>query len=135
MKRVMLISLLLVIFAVEGISLTQAEEGSLYAVFNITINLFREPATEAEQKNIFTITVAYPGSPSQAITIQSQSAHNVLYFLDDRFEAEFKAVTLPFSFKRNFRGQSPGVHTVRIDIEDGNDNVLATSMVTFEVIR
>jgi len=82
-----------------------------------------------ERKNIFTIHVfTDPAIPS------ASAVYNILYYLDERYETEFKNERLPFSFKRNLRGQESGRHEIRVDMEtlDGK-TVLSTEKITVYV--
>lgn len=96
--------------------------------FAIAVNVSEDVLIESGQGNIFTIEVAFAQNSGS-----SSEQYNVLYFIDDRFEEEFKGQGLPFSFKRNLKGQRAGAHTMRIDVEDPSGNVLSSSSVSVDV--
>ena len=129
MKKIMMMVVFFVSLNAINYGIFNTQSVDALNTFNITVKLTREPATDIERQDIFTITVDYA-----APAATSGQTYNILYFLDDRFEEEFKAQSLPFSFKRNLRGQNTGTHTVRIDIEDNQDHVLASSTVGVDVL-
>lgn len=92
--------------------------------FPIKLQMIREPLDEkgTDTTNIYTIQVDYAG-PKGVVP----QPCTIIYFLDDRFEEEFKNQALPFFFRRDFKGQLPGQHVIRIEIEDAKENNLATA--------
>ncbi|VAW47767.1 hypothetical protein MNBD_GAMMA03-1550 [hydrothermal vent metagenome] len=65
----------------------------------------------------------------------AETQYLILYFCDDQFIKEYKNQTLPYSFLINLAGKTVGTHEIRIDIEDGNDNVLASETISVNVVR
>lgn len=59
----------------------------------------------------------------------------ILYYLDGHFVEKFSSQTLPFSFKRNFSGQTTGVHEIKIEIEGANEEILASGKIKLEVVN
>lgn len=78
--------------------------------------------------NIYTIEV------SALAGAESNKEYLIVYYLDGRFEEDFSA-TLPYSFKRNFKGHVAGQHEIKIDIEDGQNNILATQTMIINVVK
>jgi hypothetical protein len=97
------------------------------AALGILVDAVKTTVINNASNKIFTVTVR---SLEESQTLSGPL--KVLYYLDDRFEEEYTVDVLPFSFQRNLAGQLSGVHTIRIDIEDGGENVLARQ--TTEVI-
>jgi hypothetical protein len=59
--------------------------------------------------------------------------YTVIYFLDGQPLSQWTQQTIPFSFKRNFKGLEPGEHTIKIDVEDANNTVVATDSIRINV--
>lgn len=59
----------------------------------------------------------------------------VVYHLDEKPITQFDDVTLPFSFKRNFKGISEGEHTVKIEIQDLDGTTLAFEETKIMVVK
>jgi hypothetical protein len=55
----------------------------------------------------------------------NSNAYNIIYYLDDIFQDQFKNQTLPFVFKKNFKGQRTGKHVIRIVLEDQKETQVA----------
>ncbi len=135
MSSIRQIIVLIVMIASAGIAnLSYAQTSALSPVeavvtFPIKVQFVKEPVDEkgTDTTNIYTIQIYYAdrkGVPAQPYTI--------IYFLDGRFEVDFKNQTLPFSFKRDFKGQSPGRHVIRIEIEDVSENNLASATLEMD---
>ncbi len=133
MKKVMVAGLVL-IFGLISISLVitdsqakekdrsiQAKEKSSRADLRgvrLNIDKMKRDELGTDVQNIFVITVDPIGS--------SQSTYTVIYYLDDLFVEEFKGRTLPFTFRRNLKGVTRGAHTIKVEIENDNNDIVAT---------
>jgi hypothetical protein len=79
--------------------------------------------------NIYQFTVSLQDTPAV-----DKTPYTIVYYFDDQPSWQWVNQTLPFSFQRNFKGLPAGNHTVKIDIEDQNNNVVGTDSVTINVI-
>ena len=61
-------------------------------------------------------------------TADENTLYAVVYFLDNRPVEVFKRVTLPFTFKRDFRGISDGGHTLSFKVVDRDGKTGAASV-------
>ncbi len=120
MKKLFVVLLLCSI----GVNLAVAQ-----TTFGIKLQAVRTSDTAPQRVNIFNFTVDYADSTA----IDKTKKYSVRYFLDNRFDGEFKNQVIPFSFTRNFRGQAAGSHEVKIEVEDSGKNVLASGVVSVKV--
>ncbi len=100
--------------------------------FSLKVELIKEPPDDkgTDVANVYTIRIQ--GVDSKAA---SQQAFTFLYYLDGRFAGKFSSQTLPFSFKRNFSGQTTGVHEIKIEIEGAGEEILASGKIKLEVVN
>ena len=80
-------------------------------------------------ENIYTITVDYSGSRAEGKT------YNILYYLDGVYVEEFKGLMLPYSFTRNFKGQTDKAHEIRIDLEDKKLRIVGRQVASVNVVH
>lgn len=93
---------------------------------SLTLQQMREDDRGTDVSNIYTISVDYTNQNNEG------GIFNLMYFEDGRYVQEFKGITLPFSFSRNYKGLTQGAHEVRIDLEDMDLRIVGrkTSTVT-----
>ena len=98
--------------------------------FPISLELINEAKDDkgTDVSNIYNLTVNF-ADPIYA----NDNLYTIMYFVDDRPLEEFKGQRLPYSLKRNYKGLEDGDHQVKIDVEDGKGNVLATKTATVHV--
>ena len=113
-----------------NVTAAQAADTAVLLPLSIQIQATRDIAAESSDKNIFTVKVDTKAAASSEL-------RDILFYVDGRFEAEFKDQALPFSFKRNLRGQAVGRHEFRVDIVDASnpEKVLGRDSVVVEVTR
>lgn len=113
--------------------ITGAAHAQTAAVKQLNLKLTAErPARDAkgtDETNIYRFTVNLTEK-----TAADPTPYTIIYFLDDQPIEQWLNQTLPFSFERNFKGLNAGPHTIKIDIEDANNTVIATDSVTINVI-
>lgn len=78
--------------------------------------------------NIYTVLIKNEGEAISA-------PYAIVYFLDGKVTEVFRNQPLPFSFKRNFKGQAPGRHELKIVIEGANDMVIDSDSVNVDVVK
>ncbi len=139
MTRILFLVICGLIFVLNGVRVQAAvpESNIIQEALQITpqIEIYLsqngDDIKEPKRKNIFTIHVVYP-SDYQGNT---ESRYRILFYLDGRVDIKFENQGLPLTFAQNFRGQLPGRHEIRIDLEDlAGLNVLATKTIAVEVI-
>jgi len=59
----------------------------------------------------------------------------ILYYLDGVIAAEFNEQSLPFSFKRNFKGNKNGAHNIKIEVLDAVGNLVRQENFSIIVAR
>lgn len=98
--------------------------------FPITLNLDKEPKDTrgTDVTNIYNLTVSF-ADPKYS----SENLYTIMYFVDNLPLEEFKGQRLPFILKRNYKGLVEGNHQIKVDVEDGKGNVLATNTTTVHV--
>ena len=74
------------------------------------------------QQEIYTLSVSLAGQTAPR-------TYHVAYDLDGVYRKEFQNQTVPFLFNDNFSGLAPGDHTVKVDLDDANNRVVATQTV------
>ncbi len=123
------------ICAAQGISYAQTKvsektQGKLYSNFPIVLSIKQadEDQVGTDVENTYIVSADF-----QSNQYRNKNAYTIMYILDSMPLAEFKNQTLPFSVTRNYTGLLDGVHQVRIDVEDGNGHVLATSTIPVTV--
>lgn len=79
--------------------------------------------------NIYTFTVDYQGKQLKA------DVYNVLYYLDGNYVEEFKNQKLPFTIKRDFRGQLDGAHEIRFDLETSDLKIIGRQKTVINVLH
>jgi len=112
-----------------AIFLTMVTLWSIVAYADIAIDVkarINHDLAKFEQK-IYTVSVEGQDKKAPA------SQYLVLFFLDDVFVREFQNQTIPFSFDVNLDGQLEGSHDIRIDVEDGHDNILASATTRINI--
>ncbi len=95
---------------------------------SIIIELLKEPADDkgTDVTNVYEVKVF-------DMTGQASQQYSVVYLFDGRVMEVFKNQNLPFSFKRNFKGQTRGSHEIKIIIEAPGDFLVASQTMTMEV--
>lgn len=111
-----------------------AEESSpvIWTTFPIHLTAVAEPSsgTTSDANNIYTLTVDFADAK-----YSNNNKYTLMYFEDSRPLQEFKDQTLPFTFKRNYKGLLSGDHEIKIDVEYGKGTVLATQTTTIRVVH
>ena len=100
--------------------------------FPIILNLDKESKDQrgTDVANIYNLTVNFADAQ-----YANDNPYTIMYFVDDRPLEEFKGQRLPFVLKRNYKGLAEGDHQIKIDVEDGKGDVLATAAATVHVHR
>ncbi len=105
----------------------------LYAqsVIPVTLNLVQEEPDKkgTDITNIYTVEI----QADQPADVEGRT-FEIVYFLDDIVIQRFDQQTLPFSFKRNYKGKKPGAHKIRVELLDENGNKVAQKSVTVNVV-
>ena len=98
--------------------------------FPIRLDLINEPKDDkgTDVSNIYNLAVNFADAQ-----YANDNLYTILYFIDNRPLEEFKGQRLPFSLKRNYKGLEDGSHQIKIDVEDGKGNVLASNTATVHV--
>ena len=96
----------------------------------IQVELVQMPHDDAgtDVRNIYTISIKNTGGELKA-------PYAIVYILDGEPLEIFRNQPLPFSFKRNFKGQTPGRHEIKIIIEGQNELFLASQAVNVDVVK
>ncbi|MBZ0165888.1 MAG: hypothetical protein K8I00_03705 [Candidatus Omnitrophica bacterium] len=99
---------------------------------DIRVNTKKRPVDNkgTNVRNVHTITV-----DMQENLLSPDESYNLVYFFNGKPVWQFSNVRLPYTFTRDYRGQRPGTHTIKIDIEDDEGNVLATQSSSIQVVR
>jgi hypothetical protein len=108
------------------ISAAQADSNALILPLSIQVSANKKiSAFNPNEKSIFAINVDYKPSGTSG-------TQDVLFYIDGRYEKEFKNQVLPFTFQYNLRGRHPGAHELRIDVIDQTnaEKVLGRASVT-----
>lgn len=84
-----------------------------------------ERGTDVE--NIYNFVVDYAGQP------QTKQSYNLLFYMDGKYVTEFKNVTLPYAFARNFKGQADKPYEIRVDLETADLKIAARQTITINV--
>ena len=108
----------------------QEQSAVIWTPFPINIASTLEPKDDkgTDVTNIYTFNVNFADAK-----YANNNIYTIMYFEDGRPLEEFKGQRLPFVLKRNYKGLEAGDHKIRIDIEDGKGNVLATNLTTVHV--
>ena len=98
--------------------------------FPIRLDLINEPKDDkgTDVSNIYNLTVNFADAQ-----YANDNLYTIMYFIDNRPLEEFKGQRLPFYLKRNYKGLEDGSHQIKIDVEDGKGNVLASNTATVHV--
>ena len=112
--------------------ISYAQESVNSQVSEIKVELFRaqEDFKGTDSANIYTVEVGYANEG-----YVSDQLYMIVYFLDGHPVEGFDNKILPFSFRRNFRGQVEGIHEVKIELHDKDGNVLAGDSADFSVVK
>lgn len=86
--------------------------------------------TGIDMRNIYDFTVDFDGDQ-----YRTSAVYTILYSIDHQRVKEFENQTLPFSFKRNLKGQPAGIHTITLEIEDMEQNILARQETVINVVK
>lgn len=78
--------------------------------------------------NVFIFTVAFAQGASW-----EYEGYYIVYHLDGKPIDQFEVMTLPYTFTRNYDGIDNGTHTIKVDIEDLDGNVLASKELSIQV--
>lgn len=135
--RIVIFSLVFSLIGLQAFSAQPTDkervvQEALQVPFSINIHLSRNPndMKDAKRRNIYTFYVVYP----EHYKIVQEARYNILYYLDGRLDTTFQNQSLPFSFTQNLRGQLPGRHELRIDLQDLTGNkTLTTQTITIDV--
>ncbi|MBZ0166147.1 MAG: hypothetical protein K8I00_05010 [Candidatus Omnitrophica bacterium] len=82
----------------------------------------------SQVKSVYTFTVDVKEN-----LLAPDKVYVVVYYLDDEPMKQFEKVRLPFSFTMDYRGHRSGSHTVKLDIEDTEGNLLATQKTNISI--
>ncbi len=96
----------------------------------ITLKTQSPDAQGTDVTNIYVIKINFADE-----TFRTSEQYTIVYFLDGRRILEYTQKALPFSFMRNLRGQRAGVHEIKIEIEDNDENVIARKMMPVTVVH
>ncbi|HOY10344.1 MAG TPA: hypothetical protein PLB05_09770 [Candidatus Omnitrophota bacterium] len=99
---------------------------------DIDINFVQEAPDDygTDVRNIYRVDVVFatPGSATS-------DKFTILYYLDGVIAAEFNEQSLPFSFKRNFKGNKNGAHDIKIEVLDASGNLVCQGNFSIAVAR
>ena len=109
---------------------TPKQPALIITPFPIALSLDKESKDQrgTDVTNIYNLTVNFADAK-----YSNDNVYTIMYFIDDRPLEEFKGQRLPFTLKRNYKGLAEGDHEIKIDVEDGKGNVLATKTATVHV--
>lgn len=129
MKKLFLfVSFIVVLSLQQGFAQTIVQE-AIQPKVQLKAELVKEKADNAgtDVSNIYTIVVKNEGAALAAPYV-------VVYSLDGQVFEAFRNQPLPFSFKRNFKGQTPGRHELKIFLEGQNDVILGSETFYINVV-
>lgn len=129
MKRTVILTALLLTLVNQALFAQQQLKIKLY----LSQDYNDTTAFQKTRGNIYTIHVYKAGDSDTVEETTSSQRYNVLFYLDDRMFVTLKNQTLPAANAVNLRGQLPGRHEIRVDIEDGDSNVLTTEKIAVNV--
>lgn len=115
----------------QNIGINAPSEGHIISSAAIELRLTKEEPDQrgTNVENIYTITVDF-ADPDR----NDGQSYWIHYSLDGQRIEIFKNQQLPFSLKRNFRGQLSGEHEIKIELEDPvADIVVASKTITVTV--
>ncbi|HPB68779.1 MAG TPA: hypothetical protein PLT76_08035 [Candidatus Omnitrophota bacterium] len=99
---------------------------------DININFVQEAPDDygTDVRNIYRVDVVF-SDPGSAMS----DKFKILYYLDGVIAAEFNEQSLPFSFKRNFKGNKNGAHNIKIEVLDAVGNLVRQENFSIIVAR
>ncbi len=124
-----MIRIFLSIIFVALSSVAHSDNNAVLLPLSIDIQANRDAVTlDRNENNIFTVSIDYKTASTSAV-------QDMFFYIDGRYQKEFKKKALPFSFKINLRGYVAGNHEIRIDVVDlsNAEKILARQSVVVSV--